>query len=522
MAATMIMTTPPRINNTLDKEERARLVRSTRKLGAVLGTTPLLVEVEAKPARTQKDKIKREGRLFSHSASSSLSSFGTSSSATVVSDTRPSLDGDYVLVRRNGPSAPYQVQAVFDNASPPSSRSASPMRGVGPSLTEGGSTNVAAVSRKRKQSQNQKQPDVALELLPRNMLFPATSGSATHSQGTGSGSGSGSKHRLNAASVTQTHQPYPTQPLLLRLRSAPISTNTDGDINVMDVDSDKASIITTTTIQPLSPASSTFNMSLLTIDPFVAADYSRSKALSDKEKRRKMAKLARTLGENVPPELVFRPSNTSSTSSSSSHATTRRRASLSIKPYFTTKAPTLPPLAVAEAPCPISDFTQSSTNEEPTKRPSKPLSRPRPRPASLALGSASAFVAVNNALSQRKQRDARVIEPTRGTNSLDIQRQQQQYYRPAHLLPLGVNTKPVPPSPRPFLTVAAPISSSSSSLSNSDSSDDDSEDEVRRAKSARPGLTVEWGRRKEREWSGEWNMRDMEDVAMKLRCLKGR
>ena len=72
------------------------------------------------------------------------------------------------------------------------------------------------------------------------------------------------------------------------------------------------------------------------------------------------------------------------------------------------------------------------------------------------------------------------------------------------------------------MTVAAPISSSSSSLSNSDSSDDDSEDEVRRAKSARPGLTVEWGRRKEREWSGEWNMRDMEDVAMKLRCLKGR
>jgi len=33
---------------------------------------------------------------------------------------------------------------------------------------------------------------------------------------------------------------------------------------------------------------------------------------------------------------------------------------------------------------------------------------------------------------------------------------------------------------------------------------------------------LEWGRRKEREWSGEWNVKDMKAVADKLRGLKAR
>ncbi|KAF6748218.1 hypothetical protein DFP72DRAFT_820578 [Ephemerocybe angulata] len=38
---------------------------------------------------------------------------------------------------------------------------------------------------------------------------------------------------------------------------------------------------------------------------------------------------------------------------------------------------------------------------------------------------------------------------------------------------------------------------------------------------ARKG-TEDWGKRKEREWSGEWNVKDMGDVKQKLRELKGR
>ncbi|KAF8646086.1 hypothetical protein AX16_007399 [Volvariella volvacea WC 439] len=34
--------------------------------------------------------------------------------------------------------------------------------------------------------------------------------------------------------------------------------------------------------------------------------------------------------------------------------------------------------------------------------------------------------------------------------------------------------------------------------------------------------SAEWGKRKEREWSGEWNLRDIEDVCKRLRELKSR
>ena len=38
----------------------------------------------------------------------------------------------------------------------------------------------------------------------------------------------------------------------------------------------------------------------------------------------------------------------------------------------------------------------------------------------------------------------------------------------------------------------------------------------------RDALSLEWGRRKEKDWSGEWNVKDMEHVANALRGLKAR
>jgi len=38
----------------------------------------------------------------------------------------------------------------------------------------------------------------------------------------------------------------------------------------------------------------------------------------------------------------------------------------------------------------------------------------------------------------------------------------------------------------------------------------------------RDAISLEWGRRKERDWSGEWNVKDMEHVANALRGLKAR
>lgn len=70
MDVTQIFYAPPLTSNTLESYQRARLVRSTRKLGAVLGTTPRLVEPEPIPI-----KLLPIGR----SSTSSLSSNGHNS-----------------------------------------------------------------------------------------------------------------------------------------------------------------------------------------------------------------------------------------------------------------------------------------------------------------------------------------------------------------------------------------------------------------------------------------------------------
>ncbi|KAF8956212.1 hypothetical protein BDZ97DRAFT_1590640, partial [Flammula alnicola] len=298
---------PPPTNNTLDPEERSRLLRSTRKLGAVLGITPFLLEPEGRTNSLPK-ATRREGRIY-HSPSSSVSSMDT---------TEP----DYVLVKSRSRSAPYQVQSI------PS-----------PFPTPTPSHENKPVGKKRK----------------------------------------GADGAKNAS-----------QPLLLRLRSGPAHP-ADSFI--------KSSSNRGPPAKPLSPVASTFNMDIAAPVP--------ATLLSDREKRRKMAKLTRTLGENVPPELVF----------------------LSASP---------PPLAVAEAPLPP---PKTSTVEQPEKS-----SRRRDRPQSLTLGATSAVAAATAAM-------------TRGTTSLDA---------PSHV----------------------------------------------------PTESIEFGRRKEREWSGEWNMKDMDDVARRLRGLK--
>ncbi|KAG6371531.1 hypothetical protein JVT61DRAFT_9237 [Boletus reticuloceps] len=84
----------PPTTNTLDSYQRSRLIRSTRKLGAVLGTTPYLLEnntsfVLLPLGRTTSKTLKRQGSIFTHNQSSSLSV--TSSTSTSSShDPSPS------------------------------------------------------------------------------------------------------------------------------------------------------------------------------------------------------------------------------------------------------------------------------------------------------------------------------------------------------------------------------------------------------------------------------------------------
>lgn len=78
----------PPTTNFLDSQQRLRLMRSTRKLGAVLGTTPYLLENDTSFALLPLGKptskaLKRQGSIFIHRQPSSLSV--TSSSASTIS-----------------------------------------------------------------------------------------------------------------------------------------------------------------------------------------------------------------------------------------------------------------------------------------------------------------------------------------------------------------------------------------------------------------------------------------------------
>ena len=83
----MTTSSPPLTTNTLDAEQRSRLLRSTRKLGAMLGATPLVLEVTPSPISPRTKSFRREGRVFPSS--------------------RSSIDS-YVIVSSTTPMAPYQ------------------------------------------------------------------------------------------------------------------------------------------------------------------------------------------------------------------------------------------------------------------------------------------------------------------------------------------------------------------------------------------------------------------------------
>lgn len=84
----------PPTTNVLNSQQRTRLMRSTRKLGAVLGTTPYLLENDTSfmmlpLGKTTSRVLKRQGSIFTHHQMSSLSV--ASNSTTTTSSHHPSL-----------------------------------------------------------------------------------------------------------------------------------------------------------------------------------------------------------------------------------------------------------------------------------------------------------------------------------------------------------------------------------------------------------------------------------------------
>jgi len=230
------------------------------------------------------------------------------------------------------------------------------------------------------------------------------------------------------------------QPFLLRLRSLPVPPAPTIKPETL-IDQSK----------PLSPVSSSFNMDMST-----ASSRPRN-ALTDNEKRRKLAKLARTLGENVPPELVFHSAPPHQRATSTSVSRPQKKPPSSHKPSLSLSTPS----SVAKNPAP---------QPQSARRPENPEKR-QSRPRSMSLTTSGTMA---------KHSD------TRGTKSLD-----QAYHT-------------VDP---PLETITAVNTVNAVNAETTRQHD---------------ALSSEWGRRKEREWSGEWNVKDMQHVTNVLRGLKAR
>lgn len=241
MATSFQPRAPPPTFNTLDARQRTRLIRSTRKLGAVLGTTPQLLETDSPlspPSSSSKtafspkrDRKRRQGSIFEFPPSASPFSYSYASSSA--------------------------------------SSSASSLALPRPSLESIASTES-------------------------DMSLPAPTSFARHirdkslSKTSGAGKGKGKR------------APLPT-PLVLRLNAVPLPPS---DPRVQPPTPSTAATIKTSALLSASSTSSSYT-SAATTPTTPSLPVTPTTPTATETRRKRLAKLKRTLGENVPPELIM-------------------------------------------------------------------------------------------------------------------------------------------------------------------------------------------------------------------------
>ena len=578
---------PPTINR-LDDDQRSRLLRSARKLEALLGTTPQLLDSEEDDGdlddlnRGQPVRMsgKRQGiygstsplRAFSSPSSSSISSLDSLSDHHHHHHHHQNteyLKGGDAADCREGLSSLY-------NTSPSSSRSPSPVLGRSCSQSRKNIGAKAKTSNAKAKHGHQSGPQsLSQPLLLRLRALPTDGTKSTISI-------------VEASGIDTT----PKAAQLVPIFPAPMKLLTPFERRKLKVDS---------VLGPLSPInhshfhSHSHSICVSDLPPSPVSPISTpespldvAQGLTDREKRRKMAKLQRTLGENIPPELVF-GAMPSSTTTMTEKKTRRRSYSMSIlsprpgsvmeffaasseepkekkdkgkgkakeirplpSPPSTTSAPAPKPAIRPLPPTPprlsvVAPFLTQTRTSPPTSSVSLPeptiptskspstltrtlsssrratIKKPRRRPRSLTLGTTSAFVTAELRLSERARaangtadnvketKPAEVVTLHRGTVSLDEERSEwkskakewtvraarsceRSSNRTIRSGPLANHGEP------PFAGSAAAAAD----------------------RGRRKGKGKEVWRRKEKEWSGEWNVKDMDEVAKALRGLKAR
>ncbi|KAI0367330.1 hypothetical protein BV20DRAFT_981448 [Pilatotrama ljubarskyi] len=261
---------PPPTTNTLDARQRARLIRSTRKLGAVLGQTPQLAEHDSTPP------LLPIGRKHSPA------------------------------VRKTSAYAKRRQGSVFElpsHAAAPFYHSAS-----------SASSSVTSLSLSRASLESTTSLDSTSSL-------PATK--------------SFTRHVREKSRSKGKHAPLPT-PLVLRLNAVPLPPS-DPRL-LLPLTPDSSATLTFAHSASASSSSST----MLPTTPTTPATPTATET-----RRKRLAKLKRTLGENVPPELILPFRSTPSRSRHSSASTSTSASPSPVSPPPPPQSYTPPPFPPA-------------------------------------------------------------------------------------------------------------------------------------------------------------------------------
>ena len=301
---------PPPTFNTLDGRQRARLIRSTRKLGDVLGTTPLLVEEEYdlrhKPlpiSPPSRDRKRRQGSIFEFPP----------------------------------PSGPYPYNYASSSAN----------------------SSVSSLA------------------LPRSSLDSNQSDASAHSASSLPTPKSFSRHVREKSKGKRT--PLPT-PLVLRLNAVPLPPS---DPRVQPPTPDTGATLTPSNLLSV-PHTTGLSLPVTPTTPRTP-----STPTVTETRRKRLAKLKRTLGENVPAELIMpvnrlvRPNSTSPIHppAAPQDNTPPARSAVPRPQHPRTQKKSVPPPSAARAPAKTSRRRSMSVDlsARPTPPPPPSVKAARPR-----------------------------------------------------------------------------------------------------------------------------------------------
>ncbi|KAF5310461.1 hypothetical protein D9611_012293 [Ephemerocybe angulata] len=428
---------------TYPTSERQRLLKSSRKLEAMLGTTPLVLSIDLGPSfldleHTPKSSIprapitprtrahRRRGQVFPGGGSTSSCSESSDDDERTLFDDSAS-EASYVLVPTTTGYAGYTPHSIPEAVLPtkPKSRNRS----------------KSEATTKKKAAKSAAAPP-----LP-----------------------------------TKSAKQALAQPILFRLRSVPSPLPSPTRPHTKSTSEDLRA--------PLSPVFNPDRASLSSIVP----------ETNERElRRKKLAKLTRTLGENVPPELVFRsPQPVPARKSVRKHRPRSLSVPFACPPALSSVIIDTTPEEEESTPktCAVPVLTVTAGTPTVPYRPKANSHSVLPIAAPRSQSAQGHYAAQDMA----RVAPARPVDRPAFASLVGHHRAAASASATELPLPLGAV------APRAAASLDMPRPTPVDYVYGH----------------ARKG-TEDWGKRKEREWSGEWNVKDMGDVKQKLRELKGR